>query len=83
MLLEEARKALGNTALNMTDDEVMSLSQKVELIVSGTIDLYERTIFKGRTVNELCSDITPNLTKEDKTRIKYAKSIIKKLNKKV
>ncbi len=53
--LEKARELLGETAKKMTDAEVMDLTVKVEVLARGWMDMYERKIFKGKTVNELLS----------------------------
>lgn len=72
--LEEAKKALGETGKNMTDDEVLTTANNLQVLAHSWLESYERTIFKGRTVNELLNDITPNLDEdEQKSQKKFEK----------
>lgn len=51
--LETVRKVLGTTCKNMSDEQVQSLISSLQLLIDGWLDMYERSIFKGKTINEL------------------------------
>ena len=75
--LEEARKALGETGKNMSDDEVLTMANNLQVLADSWLESYERTIFKGRTVNELLNDITPNLDEDEQKSQKKFKEYFK------
>lgn len=55
--LEKARAVLGKTGKKMTDDEVQRLMATIDYLTDCWMDEYERKIFKGKTVKELCETI--------------------------
>ena len=50
--LEEARKILGKTAKNMSDIQLQDEMVKIGFLVESWLDEYERSILKGKTLNE-------------------------------
>jgi len=50
--LKEARKILGKTAKNMSDIQLQDEMVKIGFLVESWLDEYERTILKGKTLNE-------------------------------
>ena len=52
--LEEARKALGKTGRKMTDEEIQKTMATFDYLAEEWLDMYERKIFKGKTIKELC-----------------------------
>lgn len=51
--LEQARKALGNEAVGLTDKQIMQITETVQVLCHQWNEAYQRTIFQGKTVNEL------------------------------
>jgi hypothetical protein len=51
--LEQAKKALGKTGKKMSDEEVTKLMATVDYLTGGWLELYEKSIFNGRTLKEL------------------------------
>ena len=49
----EAREILGNSAGNLSDDEVFDLVNEVQYLVDSWIEEYEETVFDGNTLNVL------------------------------
>ena len=52
VFLKEARKILGKTAKNMSDIQLQDEMVKIDFLVESWLDEYERTILKGKTLNE-------------------------------
>jgi hypothetical protein len=52
MSLEEARKILGKTAKNLSNMQLQDEMAKIDFLVESWLDDYERTILKGKTLNE-------------------------------
>lgn len=50
--IQEARKILGDVAKDMTDDELRDIVTEVKFLASTWLDEYERTVFKGKTLQE-------------------------------
>lgn len=57
MTIEEARKILGKTAEGMPDEELQTQIVLIKSLAESWLDNYERTIFDGRTVNELLGQV--------------------------
>ena len=76
LTLDDVKKALGETGKKLSDDEVMTLANNLQVLAYGWLESYERAIFKGRTVNELINDMIPNLSKDQlESQKKWRKSI--------
>lgn len=54
--LEQARKALGETGKKMTDEEIQETMTTFDYLADEWLDMYERKIFKGKTIKELCEE---------------------------
>lgn len=55
VFLEEVRKILGKTAESMSDIQLQDEMVKIDFLVESWLDDYERSIFSGKTLNELLS----------------------------
>lgn len=53
MSVEEARKILGNVAEGMSDEQIQEQMAKMEYLAEGWLDQYEKSIFDGKTLDEL------------------------------
>ena len=53
--VEEARKILGKTAEGMSDEQIQDQLTKIKYLAESWLDEYERSIFEGKTLNELLS----------------------------
>ena len=53
----EAREILGESANNLTDEQVFDLVNEVQFLVDSWLEEYERKIFDGKSLDEL---ILPN-----------------------
>lgn len=53
--IEEARKILGETVKDLTDEELKDHLVETKYLIETWLDDYERTIFNGKTLNELLS----------------------------
>lgn len=53
MTIEEARQILGKAAEGMSDEEVQSQMILIKSLTESWLDDYERSIFDGKTLNEL------------------------------
>lgn len=51
--LEKARKTLGKTAEAMSDEQFQDQLNMIKFLVESWMDDYERSVFDGRTLNEL------------------------------
>lgn len=51
--IDEAREMLGDTAKDITDDELKDILVEIQYLVECWMEEYERTIFNGKTLNEL------------------------------
>lgn len=56
MTIEETRKMLPYTK-GMSDLEVQNIITTFELLAEGWLDTYERTVFNGKTINELVNKL--------------------------
>lgn len=72
--LSDARKALGETGKNMSDDEVLTMANNMQVLAHSWLESYERAIFKGRTVNELVNE-TPDPSKDQLESKKFKKAV--------
>ncbi len=52
MSLEEARKILGRTTKNLSNMQLQGEMAKIDFFVESWLNDYERTILKGKTLNE-------------------------------
>lgn len=53
--VEEARKILGKTAENLSDEEIQDQLTKIQFLAESWLDDYERSIFDGKTLAEVIS----------------------------
>lgn len=53
--LEEARKILGKTAESLSDEQLRDQVSMINFLAESWLDDYERSIFDGKTINELIS----------------------------
>lgn len=51
--IDEAREILGDTAKDITDDELKDILVEIQYLVECWMEEFERTIFNGKTLNEL------------------------------
>lgn len=51
--IEEAREILGETGKDLADDELKDILVEIDYLIETWIEEYERTIFNGKTLNEL------------------------------
>lgn len=55
MTIEEARKILGKIAEEMSDEQLQDQLRMMKFLAESWLDDYERSIFEGKTLNELSS----------------------------
>lgn len=53
MTIEEARKILGKTAEEMSDEELQNQMTMMKFLAESWLDEYEKSIFDGKTLQEL------------------------------
>ena len=51
--VKEARGILGETAEDLTDDQVYELVNEVQFLVDTWIEEFEKKVFEGKTLNEM------------------------------
>lgn len=51
--VQEARQVLGPKAINMPDEEIAKLISSYQNLAEGWLDAFEKTIFKGKTLNAI------------------------------
>jgi len=51
--LIKVRKTLGKTGEKLSDEEILELMTKFDYLADGFLDMYERSIFKGKRVKDL------------------------------
>ncbi len=51
--VEEARKILGKTAEELSDEQLQEEMAKIRFLAESWLDEYERSIFEGKTLNEI------------------------------
>jgi len=51
--LEQAKKALGKTGQLMTDEDIKKLMTIADYLMDDWLEQYEKTIFEGKTLNQL------------------------------
>lgn len=51
--IKRTKELLGNLANKFSDDEVQTIATEIQYLCETWLDTYERTIFKGKTLNEL------------------------------
>lgn len=51
--LDEAREILGDTVKDLDDDQLKDQIVMVSYLIETWVDEFERTIFNGKTLNEL------------------------------
>ncbi|MFA5932872.1 MAG: hypothetical protein WCV81_01240 [Microgenomates group bacterium] len=49
----EAREILGDSAKDLTDEQVFDLVNEMQYLVDSWLEEYERKVFDGKTLNEL------------------------------
>lgn len=54
--LKEARKVLGATAANLSDEELKSIITEMKFLASSWLDDFERKQFDGKTLAELMDE---------------------------
>lgn len=55
--IDEAREILGETVKDLTDDELKDQVVMVSYLIETWVDEFERTIFNGKTLNELLGGV--------------------------
>lgn len=51
--IQEARDILGESAKDLTDNQVYDLVNEIQFLVDSWLEEYERKVFDGKTMNEL------------------------------
>ncbi|MBI2600009.1 hypothetical protein HYW43_03775 [Candidatus Daviesbacteria bacterium] len=51
--IQEARDILGESAQDLTDNQVYDLVNEIQFLVDSWLEEYERKVFDGKTLNEL------------------------------
>ncbi len=51
--MQEAREILGDSAKDLTDDQVFELTTNVQFLVDLWEEEFEKEVFGGKTLNEL------------------------------
>lgn len=51
--IQEAREILGDSADNLTDEQVYDLANEVQFLVDSWLEEYERKVFDGKSLDEL------------------------------
>ena len=51
--IQEARSILGDSAKNLTDEQVYNLVNEIQFLVDSWLEEFERNIFNGKTLNEV------------------------------
>ena len=55
--IDDAREILGDTAKDITDDQLKDILVEIQYLIESWLEEYERKIFNGRTLNELLGGI--------------------------
>lgn len=55
--IDEAREILGETANELSDDELKDILVEMDYLIETWIEEYERKIFNGKTLNELLGNL--------------------------
>ncbi len=64
MEIEEARKILGKTAKDLSDDQIRDVIANFDFLASSWLNDYEKKIFNGKTLAEMFPEM--NLYKDFK-----------------
>lgn len=59
--VEEARKILGKTAENLSDEQIQDQLVKIKYLAESWLDEYEKSIFGGKTLNEILNSSSSSL----------------------
>lgn len=51
--IQEVRNILGEKAAGMSDDQITDFLTKMNFMVNGYLDIFERKIFSGKTLKEM------------------------------
>ena len=51
--IQEAREILGESAKDLTDEQVYDLANEIQYLVDSWLEEYEKDIFDGKTLDEL------------------------------
>ena len=51
--VQKARAVLGETAINIPDDELAAYLTEFQCLLDGWLDVYEKQIFNGKTLQQL------------------------------
>jgi len=54
--IEEAREILGDTAKQLTDEQLKDICVEIQFLVESWLDEYERSVFNGKTLRELLGE---------------------------
>jgi len=54
--IEEAREILGDTAKQLTDEQLKDICVEIQYLVETWLDDYERSIFGDKTLRELLGE---------------------------
>ncbi len=49
----EAREILGESAKDLTDEQVLNLIHEIQFLVESWLEEYEKDVFDGKTLNEI------------------------------
>jgi len=50
--IKKTREILGDTAKDLSDDEIRDIKAETQYLADSWLDDFERTIFDGKTLNE-------------------------------
>ena len=53
--LEQARQVFGDKVSHLSDTELQAYLSKFQFLIDSWLDMYERTVFNGKTLTELYS----------------------------
>lgn len=51
--IQEAREILGESASNLSDEQVFDLVNEIQYLVDSWLEEYERKVFDGKSLDEL------------------------------
>jgi hypothetical protein len=54
--IEEAREILGDTAKQLTDEQLKDICVEIQFLVESWLDEYEESVFDGKTLRELLGE---------------------------
>jgi hypothetical protein len=58
--IEQAREVFGDKVAHLSDEELQSYLSKIDFLLNSWLDGFERTVFDGKTIQELSGKVQTN-----------------------